>query len=236
MKLTLNQKKLRKRLLTIINDVHTSHIGSCLSVIDIIDSIYQIKAKNEKFILSNGHAAASLYVILEKYKYINNANLTDYNVHPDRDEKKGIDISTGSLGQGLPIAVGMALANRKKNVYCLISDGESAEGSIWESLRIIHDQKITNLKLITSINGWGAYDRINSKILEKRYCGFNLKLVKVDGHNQEELLKTLKKSNKVATIIFAKTISEQFPFLVGQDAHYYTMKEEDYQLAMKKLK
>jgi transketolase len=236
MKLTTNQKLLRKKILTIINDIHTSHIGSCLSVVDIIDTIYKIKDRKEKFILSNGHAAAALYVVLEKYKYLKSANLIDYGVHPDRNEKKGIDVSTGSLGQGLPIALGMALANRKKNVYCLISDGESAEGSIWESLRIVHDQKITNLKIISSVNGWGAYDRIDSKSLEKRYQGFGFNIVKVNGHNQDELFLALKKKYLKPTIIFAKTISEQFPFLVGQDAHYYSMKEEDYQLAIDLLK
>jgi transketolase len=236
MKLTKNQKLLRCKLLTIINDVHTSHIGSCLSIIDIVDAVYQIKDKKEKFILSNGHAGAALYVVLEKYKYLKNANLVDYNVHPDRDESKGIDLSTGSLGQGLPIAIGMALADRKKNIYCLISDGECAEGSIWEALRIIYDQNILNLKIIASINGWGAYDPINGKNLEKRFKGFGFKIVKINGHNQEQIIKALKKKNTEPTIIFAKTCSEQLPFLVGQDAHYCTMKEEDYQLVTKTLK
>lgn len=236
MKFTTNQKQLRRKLLTIINDVHTSHIGSCLSVIDILDAVYQIKQKNEKFILSNGHTATALYVVLEKYKYINNANLTEYGVHPDMDVKKGIDVSTGSLGQGLPIAIGMALADRKKNVYCLISDGECAEGSIWEALRIIYDQKVTNLKIIVSANGWGAYDPINTKILEKRFKGFGFDLVKINGHQTNQITQALKTNYSEPTIIFTKTISEQFPFLIGQDAHYYSMKEEDYQLAMKILK
>jgi transketolase len=236
MKFTSNQKLLRKKLLTIINDVHTSHIGSCLSIIDLIDAVYQVKDKKEKFILSNGHAAASLYVVLEKYKYLKNVNLTDYNVHPDRDESKGIDLSTGSLGQGLPIAVGMALADRKKTVYCMISDGECAEGSIWEALRIIYDQNILNLKIIASVNGWGAYDPINSKNLEKRFKGFGFKIVKINGHNKDQIIKTIKTNYTVPTIVFAKTCSEQLPFLLGQDAHYYTMKEEDYQLVAKTLK
>lgn len=236
MKLTINQKQLRKRLLTIINDVHTSHIGSCLSILDIVDAVYQIKDKHEKFILSNGHAAASLYVVLEKYKYIKTANLIDYGVHPDRNEKKGIDVSTGSLGQGLPIAVGMALANQNKNYYCLISDGESAEGSIWEALRVVHDQKINNLKIIISVNGWGAYDPINSQNIYKRIKGFGFDIIKINGHNSKQIIDTLSKTYTKPTVIFAKTNSEQLPFLVGQDAHYYTMKEEDYQLAMKILK
>lgn len=236
MKLTNNQKLLRSRLLTIINDNHRSHIGSCLSVIDIIDVIYKVKKKNEKFVLSNGHCAAALYIVLEKYKYLDSANLIDYNDHPDSDEKRGIDLSTGSLGQGLPIAVGMALANRSKNVYCMISDGECAEGSIWEALRIIHDQKILNLKIIASVNGWGAYDPIDSKNLEKKFKGFGFKIVKINGHKQGQIIKALKTNYSDNTIIFAKTSSEQFPFLIGQDAHYCTMKEEDYQFVTKALK
>jgi len=235
-KLTKNQKSLRSRLLTIINETHTSHIGSCLSIIDIVDAVYKIKKKNEKFILSNGHGAAALYVVLEKYKYLNNANLIDFNVHPDRNEKIGIDLSTGSLGQGLPIAVGMALANRSKNVYCMISDGECAEGSIWEALRIIHDQNILNIKIIASINGWGAYDPIESKDLEKRFKGFGFNIVKINGHKQDQIAKVLKNNYLKTTIIFAKTCSEQFPFLVGLDSHYCTMNEKDYQLAKNTLK
>ncbi|MCX6727084.1 MAG: thiamine pyrophosphate-dependent enzyme [Candidatus Shapirobacteria bacterium] len=236
MKFTPNQKQLRRKLLTILNDAHQSHIGSSLSVIDILDAIYKIKKRNEKFVLSNGHAAAALYVVLEKYKYINNANLTEYGVHPDRNEKKGINVSTGSLGQGLPIAVGIALANRKKNVYCLISDGECTEGSIWEALRIIHDQKITNLKVIVSVNGWGAYGPIDAKTLAKRLKGFGFNLIKINGHQPKQITQTIKTIYAKPTIIFAKTISGQFPFLVDQDAHYYIMKDEDYQLAMKLLK
>lgn len=231
-----NQKTIRRKLLTIINCVHTSHIGSCLSVIDLIDAIFTIKKKTEKFILSNGHAAAALYVILEKYGYLKNANLIDLCVHPDRSPESGIDVSTGSLGQGLPIALGMAMSNRNKNVYCIISDGECAEGSIWESLRIAHDLKITNLKIIASINGWGAYDPVSSKDLEKRFKGFGFDIIKIDGHNTQEIISNLSIETNKLTIFFAKTSSEQFNFLNGLDAHYCTMKDNDYELTMEKLK
>lgn len=231
-----NQKEIRRKLLTIINCVHTSHIGSCLSVIDLIDAIFTVKKKDEKFILSNGHAAAALYVILEKYGYLKNANLIDLCVHPDRSVEKGIDVSTGSLGQGLPIALGMAMANKNKNIYCIISDGECAEGSIWESLRIAHDLKVNNLKIVASINGWGAYDPVSSKDLKKRFKGFGFETVKVDGHNTKEIIDKLKAKTEKPTIFFAKTSSEQFKFLNGLDAHYCTMKDSDYELVMEELK
>lgn len=236
MKLTKNQKSLRRRLLTIINEVHTSHIGSCLSVIDIIDAVFSVKNKKDRFVLSNGHAAAAYYVILEKYGYIKNANLKNLCVHPDRCIKNNIEVSTGSLGQGLPIAVGMALASKNKNVYCIISDGECAEGSIWESLRLVYENKINNLFIIASINGWGAYDPISSKNLENRFKGFGFKIEKIDGHNTKEIISKLKTRKNNPTIFFAKTASEQFKFLNGLDAHYYTMKDTDYELAMEELK
>jgi transketolase len=230
-----NQKQIRKRLLEIIHKSHSSHIGSCVSVIDLIDAIYFVKEKDEKFVLSNGHTATSLYVILEKNKLLENPNLEDLHIHPDRNSEKDIDVSTGSLGQGLPIAVGLALANKDENVYCLISDGECAEGSIWESLRIISDFQINNLKLIVSVNGWGAYDPISSKKLHKRLKGFDLKVININGHNTNQIIKNISKQYTKPTILFAQTSSEQFDFLKGLDAHYYSMKDEDFKLAIKQL-
>ncbi|KKP59945.1 MAG: Transketolase domain-containing protein [Candidatus Gottesmanbacteria bacterium GW2011_GWA1_34_13] len=237
MKLNTTQKKLRSRLLEIIYNAHLTHIGSCLNAIDIIEAIYQIKNKEEKFILSNGHAGVALYTVLEKHGYPITINPTRISAHPDRNPLFGIDVSTGSLGQGLPIAVGIALSNRQKNVYCLISDGECAEGSIWESLRIIKENNILNLKLFISINGWGGYDPISSLSLLKRVKGFGFKVIQVDGHNISSIKKKI--STKPADnpiLYFVSTKSDQFPFLKGQDAHYYLMKEKDYQFAQQILK
>lgn len=235
-KFTKNQKHIRARLLEVIHQFNTSHIGSCLSVIDIIDAVYCTKKKHEKFILSNGHTATALYVILEKHGLLKEIDLNKLGIHPDRNPQISIDVSTGSLGQGLPIALGMALANQNQNVYCLISDGECAEGSIWESLRIVHDLQINNLKIIVSVNGWGAYDPISSKDLLKRLQGFGFKIIRVNGHQTTKIIEKLKLKNLKPTIIFAKTSSEQFNFLNGLDAHYCTIKDEDYELTMEALK
>jgi transketolase len=233
--LTKNQKKIRLRLLKILFKAKSSHIGSCFSVIDLIDSVYAVKQKDEIFVLSNGHAAAAQYVILEKYKYLRNPDINILGFHPNRNVRHGIDVSTGSLGQGLPIAVGMALANRRKNVYCIISDGECAEGSIWESLRIVHDLQIYNLKIIVSVNGWGAYDAISSKDLHRRLQGFGFRILDLDGHNTAKIIKSLTAKNNRAVIYFAKTSSEQLPFLTGVGAHYYIMDRSDYESAEKEF-
>jgi len=237
-KLTLEQKKLRKRILEIIHQAHQSHIGSCLSVVDIIEAIYNFKKNKEKFVLSNGHAAVALYAVLEKHGFLKNPSIEQLNVHPIRDEKKRIDVSTGSLGQGLPIALGMAMANPKNNVYCLISDGECAEGSIWEALRITVDQKVNNLKIIVAFNGMGCYCSIPEETLKKRIKGFGFNVAEVNGHRPRDLAKALRKTIKKTGgpyFIFAKTTPEQLPFLKGIDAHYYVMSEPDFLLAMEIL-
>jgi len=231
-----NQKLLRKRLLEISYLRKQSHLGSCLTSIDLIDAVYQIKNKNDIFVLSCGHAAFAWYVVLEKYGFLKEKDLMKFNVHPDRNPSLGIEVSAGSLGQGLPIAVGMALADSSRNIYCLVSDGECAEGSIWESLRIISDKKINNLKLIVNANGWGCYDPISKESLQKRLqgFGFNVQSIIGDDINQVKSI-LLQMQNQPSDILFAKTNNNQFPFLKDLDAHYYTMPEKDYQLALELL-
>lgn len=209
----MKNKDLKRRIMELSYKYKKSHIGSCVSAVDIIEEIYNKKAKGEKFILSEGHAAIALYCVLEKHEGRNPEYLLKkHGIHAGRDEKNGIWCTTGSLGQGLPIALGMAIANRKKNIYCLISDGEAAEGSIWEALRIKTDNNLNNLKVYININGYGAYSKINPKDLIRRLKAF------------------------CPDIIIRRTSVEQLPFLKGQDAHYYIMKKEDYKKALDLLK
>jgi len=234
---TTNQKKIRRRIIELSYNSKLAHLGSCLSVVDIIDAIYLVKKPLERFILSGGHAGIALYAILEKHGLIQPEVTPTLNVHPDRNINLGIDFSTGSLGQGLPVAVGMALADRKKHVFCVITDGECAEGSIWEALRIIAENKIHNLIIIVNANGWGAYGPVSSALLLKRFKGFGLNVIKVDGHNENKIVGAIRKAMKKGpSVVFAKTSVEQFSFLKGLDAHYYVMHENDYNCAMEILK
>lgn len=228
-----DQRYLRRRIIEISHELSLSHLGSCFSAVDVIDAIYAVKKKGEKFILSNGHAGIALYVVLEKNGLLNNQHIKKLHIHPDRNAPLGIDVSTGSLGQGLPIALGTAFANRQKDVYCMISDGECAEGSIWEALRVAVDQKVDNLIIVVNANGWGAYDPIHLPTLLKRIKAFGLYSKTVNGHDNKILQKALIRRNKgKPTLIFAKTKVEQFPFLKGQSAHYYVMSENDYKTAL----
>ncbi len=235
--LTPEQKKHRLRLLEISYKRKLSHLGSCLTAIDLIDAIYKVKKRDEKFILSNGHAGLALYVVLEKHGYLKNNEIHNLFVHPDRNKDLGIDASTGSLGQGLPIALGIALANRKNKVYCMVSDGECNEGSIWESLRLVSELKLNNLIIVINFNGWSAYDKVRKNPLIDKFKAFGLEVVEINGHKIEQIAKKLKILPKQKPLLlFAKTNVEQFPFLKGLDAHYYTMNNKDFNLAKRMLK
>lgn len=165
--------ELERRLIDITYQERLSHLSSTLSALPIIEEIYAEKKADEVFILSNGHAGLALYVVLEKYHGVDPvAMLHKHGIHPGRDLENHLYCSTGSLGSGLPIAVGHALATPDRQVYCMISDGESAEGSIWESLRFIQDNNITNLHVYVNINGMGAYDMIDTHQLAFRLQAF----------------------------------------------------------------
>lgn len=223
----------RRRVIELTKEADTTHIGSALSVIDIIDAVYRIKKPNEKFILSNGHAACALYAILESNGYLTDPKISELGVHPERNPLIDIQMSTGSLGQGLPVAVGMALADRSKNVYCCISDGESAEGSIWEAVSVASKYRLKNLKIILNANGFAGYEEINSKLLIPKFKSFGCEVVQVDGHNIGKLIKGLSTKSSLPLVVFAETIVDQLPFLKGLSAHYYKMTDEDYKLALK---
>jgi transketolase len=170
--ISLVSKNLQLRTLDITHKKKLSHLSSTLPAVNILDYIYSKKLPQDKVVVSNGHCGLALYCVLEKfYNKDAEALLEKHGIHPNRDLSDEIFCSTGSLGLGLPIAVGLALG-ADYNVHCTISDGESCEGSIWESLRFVEDNKISNLKIHVQVNGYGAYSEFNSKKLHKRMKSF----------------------------------------------------------------
>jgi transketolase len=154
---------LQKRIIEITFEQKLAHLSSTLSAAPYIEEIFRKKKDDEIFILSNGHAGLALYCALEQKYGINAVELLEkHGIHPNKDIENHLYCSAGSLGCGLPIAVGHALSTPNKKVYVMISDGECAEGSIWEALRYI-DEHVPNLEVYANINGQGAYKdtRIN---------------------------------------------------------------------------
>lgn len=165
--------KLNNRVLEISTKHHLSHLGSCFTALPIIYEIYSNKKPEDKFVLSSGHAGLALYVVLEHFYNINAEHLLEkHGIHPERDVENYIDVSTGSLGLGITIASGIAIANPKINVHCLISDGESAEGSVWEALRFIDENNVNNIRIYANINGWAAYKKVDTNKLANRLIAF----------------------------------------------------------------
>lgn len=178
-----NIDKLNKRILEISIKHKLSHLGSCFTTLPIIYEIYSKKRPEDKFVLSNGHAGLALYVVLEHFYNVDAEHLLEtYGIHPERDIENFIDVSTGSLGLGITIATGMALANSNIKVYCIISDGESAEGSVWEALRFIDENQIKNIEVHANINGWAAYKSVNTEKLTQQ---LKLFLPEIKIHNTD---------------------------------------------------
>lgn len=166
---------LERRVIEISYKKKLAHIGSALTALHIVKEIYDTKLPEEKFVLSSGHAGLGLYVVLESLGGRNAEEVYDHHgVHPDECKECGLSCSTGSLGHGLPIAAGMALADRSKRVFCLVSDGECMEGSIWEALRIIEEQNLNNLHIYFNFNGYGGLKRINLYSLYSKINTFQL--------------------------------------------------------------
>lgn len=162
-------RELQQRIIDISKKLKLSHLGSCLTAVPIIDNIYNKMTSDDIFILSSGHAGLALYVVLEKYFGLDAYSLfKKHGVHPNRCLEDKIYLSTGSLGMGITVAVGAALASPHKKIYCLLSDGECAEGSVWESLAFAYNKQITNLEIYVNANGFSAYDKVNLNYLKSR--------------------------------------------------------------------
>lgn len=200
---------LQRRILEISHKYKLSHIGSCLTAVNIIDKIYEAKSKKDVFILSSGHAGLALYVVLEKNAYGKAEDLLEkHGVHPNRDINDGIYCTTGSLGQGISVAVGMAIADPTRNVYCLLSDGECAEGSVWEALRIAGDLRLENLRITVNANGYSAYQSVDIDLLDERLQLF------------------------YPTLVIKTNLFEFSDWAQGLQAHYHVLSDKEYEEAL----
>lgn len=168
--------ELNKRIFEISLKHKLSHLGSCFTALPIIYEIYEKFKEGDRFVLSCGHAGLALYVVLEHFFPHVNAEdlLIKHGIHPERDVENELFVSTGSLGLGITIATGIAVAMKgtDRKCYVLISDGECAEGSVWESLSFINEFKLKNIEVHCNINGLSAYKEVDSGILSQKLFTF----------------------------------------------------------------
>ena len=255
-------KILRFKIIDISSKSKVAHVASCLSCIDIIILIYEkilFKSLNskkffDKFILSKGHAAASLYVMLNHKKIISNKLLKSFNQknsileeHPSF-KIPGVETSTGSLGHGLPVLCGMAYASKlrkeKRKHYILLGDGECNEGSIWEAALLAPKLNVDNLTVIVDFNKWqatGRSEEITSlQPLDLKWKSFGWHVQEINGHDFDEIAKALKmaKSEKnQPSIIIANTIKGKGVSFMedNNNWHYRIPNKEELKLAVEEL-
>ena len=246
---SLKKKSIKLRLRIIeYTELKSSFLGSCFSCLDLIIYLYNhflkinkkniLEKKRDSFILSKGHAAPSLYAVLEDSKIINkNLFLSDKTYwHPEKSIR-GVDFQTGALGHGLSIGIGIAKYYKKNHinkwVVVMLGDGELNEGSVWESFLISKNWKLGNLIIIIDENKFQANDKtqkiLNLGSLEKKILSFDLKLIKVNGHNFENMnnkFSNLKKDNIPKVIIARTKRNFGIPSIQNKKEYWYVDKTE----------
>ncbi|MBR0462175.1 MAG: transketolase [Erysipelotrichaceae bacterium] len=256
---------IRRNIVQMVYDAQSGHPGGSLGCADILTYLYfvemdvnkdNVKTTNrDRFVLSKGHCSPALYAVLKEAGLLDDDLKTfrqiDSNLqgHPNMNHVDGVDMSTGSLGQGVSTAVGMALANRLdengKRVYALVGDGESEEGIVWEALMAACHYKLDNMVIIFDQNGLqidgNVQDVIGPLPLKEKAEAFGANVIECDGHDFEELDKAFKAAREYKgkpTVIVAHTVKGKgVSYMENNYAwHGSAPKEEDYKVAMEDLK
>ncbi len=257
--------KIRREILYMIYNAQSGHPGSSLSCADILTTLYFGHMRlydnpkhpdRDRFILSKGHACPALYATLIEKGYLPREARDTLRMinsmlqgHPDMNKAAGVDMTTGSLGQGLSVGVGMALAAKldKKDyiTYVLLGDGELNEGQIWEAIMSAVKYKLSNLCIIVDLNGLqidGTTEEVMpmSPIKEK-FDAFGVNVIEVDGHDHAALLNAfgqVKVDSDRPTCILAHTIKGKgVSFMENQcDWHGKPPNDKEYAIAMEELR
>lgn len=257
--------EVRKGIVTAVHSAKAGHPGGSLSAADIFTYLYfeemnidpkePKKADRDRFVLSKGHTAPGLYSVLAQRGYFPVEDLKTLRHtgsylqgHPDMKHIPGVDMSSGSLGQGISAAVGMAIAGKLDNadyrVYTLLGDGEIQEGQVWEAAMLAAHKKLDNLVVIVDNNNLqidGAIDEINSPYpIDKKFEAFNFHVINIDGNDFDQIDAAFKEAKTVKgcpTAIIAKTIKgKDVSFMENQAGwHGKAPNDEEYAVAMADL-
>lgn len=258
--------QVRRLILNISYRSQVGHIGSGLSIVEILVALYfsilKINPKKpdwekrDRFILSKGHAASALYSVLALKNFFSKKTLYTYcqnsgvlGIHPEY-HIPGVELSTGSLGHGLPVGVGMALAakmNKKSyRTFVLLSDAECNEGEVWQTALTANQHKLNNLVAIIDYNKVQALgttkEILDLEPFSQKWQAFGWNVFEVNGHNITQLLETFSnaltnKKNQKPTVIIAHTIrGKGISFMEHKiEWHYFTTDKKQYQQALKEI-
>lgn len=255
----------RKGIVTAVHSAKSGHPGGSLSAADIYTYLYfeemnidpadPKKADRDRFVLSKGHTAPGLYSTLANRGYFPVEDLKTLRHtgsylqgHPDMKHIPGVDMSSGSLGQGISAAVGMAisakLSGEDYRVYTLLGDGEIQEGQVWEAAMLAGFRKLDNLVVIVDNNNLqidGAIDEVNSPYpIDKKFEAFNFHVIRINGNDFDEIeaaLKEARATKGMPTAIIAKTVKGKgVSFMENQVGwHGSAPNDEQYAIAMEEL-
>lgn len=258
-------REIRKNIVKMHTKSGSSHVGCALSIVDILVVLYfsilkidpkrPIFKNRDRFILSKGHAASALYCTLAKKGFFSEKILEEYCIdggrllgHSAKDCVLGIEASTGSLGHGLSMGIGMAIAGkydrRNYRVFVLLSDGECDEGSVWEAAMFASQHKLNNLIAIIDYNKLQALGRTNEVInlepLIDKWTSFGWSVKEADGHNFSQIEETLSRvpfeKNKPSIVIAHTVKGKGVSFMENQVAwHYKSPSKEQLEIALKEL-
>ena len=254
-------KKLRYDIVIMIGADKPGHLGGSCSIAEIIAALYFYKMRHDpkkpkwpdrdRFLLSKGHAALTQYAALAEWGYFDKKELstlkelgTMLQGHPEMLRTPGIEANTGSLGQGLSMACGMAMAGKldKKDyrVYCIVGDGEIAEGQIWQATLAAAFYKLDNLVAIMDKNGVQAtgpiVERYDTNPHPEKWKAFGWHVMEIDGHDVRQIADALDKADEVMgkpVMIVAHTVKGKgVPFAEGKaEFHHGIMTQEQYETA-----
>ena len=257
--------EVRKGIVTAVHSATAGHPGGSLSAADIFTYLYfeemnidpkePKKADRDRFVLSKGHTAPGLYSTLAHRGYFPVEDLKTLRHtgsylqgHPDMKHIPGVDMSSGSLGQGISAAVGMALAAKLSNedyrVYTLLGDGEIQEGQVWEASMLAGFRKLDNLVVIVDNNNLqidGAIDEVNSPYpIDKKFEAFNFHVITINGNDMDEIAAALKEACEtkgMPTAIIAKTTKGKGVSFMENAVgwHGKAPNDEEYKIAMEDL-
>ena len=254
--------QLRRDIVEMIHAAKAGHPGGSLSAVDMITALYfhvmRIDPQNprwedrDRFVLSKGHACPALYAALARRGFFDPKHLTTLRQyhsilqgHPDMNKTPGIDISSGSLGNGLAIGVGMAMSGRLHHqdymTYVMLGDGEVPEGMVWEAAMAAHHHDLGNLVAIVDcngvqINGW-VNEIMTVEPLADKWRAFGWNVVEVNGHNMKDLLTVLHtaKTMRHPTVILMRTVKGRGVSFMEDDCKWHGNSPSDEELVQATL-
>ncbi|MBQ9716004.1 MAG: transketolase [Clostridia bacterium] len=260
-------KEIRRLTFECIASIGVGHIGGCLSIADVLSVLYtkhmnvdpqnpQMKGR-DRLVLSKGHAGPAWYATLASFGYFPKEELKTLNKigtklpsHCNATLTPGVDMTTGSLGQGISCAVGMAIGSKlsrdKARIYCIIGDGESQEGQVWEAIMLAAQKKLNNFTLFIDNNKMQIDDTTENVIkmedYEKKMKAFGFNAIRIDGHDHDAIDQAIEKAKKCKskpTAIILDTVKGKgvsFIEAMGVSNHSTNISPEQLELALQELK